>query len=55
VDDVLSSRRVIVVSRVGGRIADVWVTDDPSRDETKYALPNETIEKRLWDGRVVAK
>ncbi|HZN64845.1 MAG TPA: hypothetical protein VFB66_06055 [Tepidisphaeraceae bacterium] len=50
-EDVLSSRRVIVVSRVDGRVADVWVTDDPLRDETKYALPGETIEKRYWDGR----
>ena len=50
-EDVVSSRRIIVVSRVDGRVADVWVTDDPSRDETKYALPGETIEKRFWDGR----
>lgn len=37
VDDVVSSRRVIVISCVGGAIRDAWVTDDPSYDEMKYA------------------
>jgi len=50
VDDVLVSRRVIVISRIDGAICDAWVTDDPSFDEMKYANPNETIEKRLWNG-----
>ena len=54
VDDVLASRRVIVISRLDGKIRDVWVTDDPSFDETEYAYPNETIEKRLWSGEPVA-
>ena len=30
---------------------DVWITDDPSHDEMKYAYPNETIEKRYWNGQ----
>jgi hypothetical protein len=51
VSDVISSRRVIVISRIDGKIHDVWITDKPSSDETKYAYRNETIEKRLWDGR----
>jgi hypothetical protein len=54
VDDVVASRRVIVVSRVGGDVRDAWVTDDPSYEGTKYAEPNETIEKRLWSGRPAA-
>ena len=54
VDDIISSRRVIVISRIDGRIRLAWVTDDPSNDEMKYAFPNETIEKRLWNGRQAA-
>lgn len=50
VDDVLACRWVIVISRIDGRIDAIWVTDDPQRDEAKYASPNETIEKRFWDG-----
>jgi hypothetical protein len=30
VEDVIASRRVIVVSRVDGVIRDAWMTDDPS-------------------------
>jgi hypothetical protein len=48
VDDVISSGRVIVVSRIDGKLRDAWITDDPTNDEMKYADPNETIEKRLW-------
>jgi hypothetical protein len=54
VDDVIASRRVIVISRVNGVIRDAWMTDEPSRDESKYAEPNETIEKRLWNGQPAA-
>ena len=54
VDDIISSRRVIVISRIDGRIRDAWITDDPSFDEMKYADPNETIEKRLWSGQQAA-
>ena len=51
VDDIISSRRVIVISRIDGSIRDAWITDDPSFDERKYADANETIEKRLWSGQ----
>ena len=54
VDDVTASRRVIVISRVEGKVRDAWVTDDPTRDELKYAEYDETIQKRLWNGRPVA-
>lgn len=50
VDDVLASKRIIVIARVDGVIASVWVTNDPDKDELKYAPSNETIEKRLWNG-----
>ena len=53
-DDVVASRRVIVISRVDETIRDARVADDPTRDELKYAAPNETIEKRLWNGRPAA-
>jgi hypothetical protein len=51
VDDVLESRRVIVISRVDGVIRAAWVADDPLSDEMKYAEPDETIEKRVWSGQ----
>jgi hypothetical protein len=51
VDAVLSSEAVIVISRVGDEVRDVGVADDPYADDMKYALPNETIEKRYWNGQ----
>jgi len=54
VDDILSSRCVIVLSSIDGQLRDAWVTDDPDRDETKYAEENESIEKRFWSGERVA-
>ena len=48
VDDVLSSRAIIAIARIGDTIRDVWVTDTPSPD--KYKPDNETIEFRHWDG-----
>ena len=54
VDDIIASRRVIVISRVDGKVRDAWVTDDPTHNELKYAEPNETIEKRLWNGQLAA-
>ena len=52
VDDVIASRQLIVISGVDGQVRDAWVTDDPTCDELKYAAPNETIEKRLWNGQL---
>lgn len=50
VDDILASRRVIVISRIDNRVDGAWVTDSPCGDELKYAAANETIEKRFWNG-----
>ena len=52
VDDLLASRAIIAVARVGGEISDVWVADEPVPD--KYKPDKETIEFRYWDGRSVA-
>jgi hypothetical protein len=51
IDDVINSRGVIVITRIDGKIRAVDVPDDPTGDYTKYAVPNETIEKRYWNGR----
>lgn len=51
VDEILGDRCVIVISRLDGVIDAAWVTDNPDADETKYAAPNETIEKRFWSGK----
>lgn len=53
VDDILASRRVIVLSWLNGELRDVWVTDASLSEETEYASPKETIEKRLWNGSLV--
>lgn len=55
VDDVVGSRRVIVISRIDGLIHSAWVTEDPACDEMTCAYPNETIEKRYWNGRLAAE
>jgi hypothetical protein len=50
VDDLLADRSVIAVSRVGGIIQDVWITDDPT-SELRYKPEGEEIEFRYWSGR----
>jgi len=50
VNEVLESRRVIVISHVDGAIHDAWTAGDVPLDEMKYAAPNETIELRYWNG-----
>lgn len=50
VEDLLNDRSVIAVSRVGGVIQDVWVTDDPV-SELRYQSEGEDIEFRYWSGR----
>jgi len=48
VDDLLNSRAIIAIARVGDTIRDVWVTD--TRIPDKYKPEDETIEFRYWDG-----
>ena len=52
VDDLVSGRAIIGISRVGGEIRDVWVADELVPD--KYKPDDETIEFRYWDGKPVA-
>lgn len=50
VEDLLTDRSVIAVSRVGGEVRDVRITDDPVtelRDKTE----EEEVEFRYWSGR----
>ena len=48
-DELLESRAVIVIATVAGRIADVWVSDDPA--EPDLHRPNdEGVAFRFWDG-----
>jgi len=50
VEDLLGDRSVIAVSRVGGGIRNVWVTDDPA-SELRYKPAEEEVEFRYWSGR----
>jgi hypothetical protein len=52
VDDLLNSRTINAVARVGGRIRDVWVTETTTPD--KHKPEDETIEFRYWSGRPAA-
>ncbi len=52
VDEIIGDHRVIVVSRVGGKVCDVWWTDNP-KGEFKYKPPEETLEFRRWSGAKV--
>jgi hypothetical protein len=45
----LENRLVIAVSRVGGRITFLNVTEDPA-SETLHLPPGMSVELRYWDG-----
>ena len=47
---------VITMTRVSGKLVNVWVSDDPAEDLAsykKYGSADETVEFRLWDGTPV--
>jgi hypothetical protein len=50
VRDLVENRAVIALSRTGGLLTDVWVTDEPA-SENRYLSPGESVELRYWDGR----
>jgi len=50
VQAVLSNRAILAVSRIEGKVHDVWVTDDPA-SECHYLSEGESLELRYWDGR----
>ena len=50
VRDLLEDHCIIVVSRTGGTIRDVWITADPTAD-LRYKLDDEVLEFRYWSGR----
>ncbi len=49
VQQLLTNRSVIVISRIDGLIADIWVSDSPA-SEGRYLEAGESIELRYWDG-----
>ena len=49
VSDLLSDHCIIVVSRIGGTIRDVWITADPQSD-LRYNSDDEVLEFRYWSG-----
>ena len=54
--DLTGNVSVIGVTRVSGKRADVWVTDDPAGDLLdcrQCGQANRTIEFRLWNGTAV--
>jgi hypothetical protein len=56
VADLTSGKSIIALKRIGGSVADVWVTDDPADDalgSRQYGPEDETMEFRRWDGSAV--
>lgn len=55
VADLTSGKSVIAMKRIGGSVADVWVADasDDLSSSQKYGPEDETMEFRLWDGKMV--
>jgi len=49
VEELLNDRMVVALTRIGGVIQDVWVTDDPA-SELRYKPEEEDIEFRYWSG-----
>ncbi len=49
VRDLLENRAIIAVTRVGGRITYVNVTEDPV-SETLHLPPGMSVELRYWNG-----
>ncbi len=49
VGKLLSDRSVLVVSRTGRTIRDVWITADP-RSDLRYKAEDGVLEFRYWSG-----
>lgn len=52
VDRIINDVQIIVVSRLNGKISEVWPTDDP-KNELKHKSPEESLEFRRWSGEIV--
>jgi hypothetical protein len=57
VSDIVESRAVIAIWRIGDRIRDVWLPEHEGHtlrtvvaNLRKHGEPDETVEFRLWDG-----
>jgi hypothetical protein len=50
VSDLLSDQCIILVSRIGGTIRDVWITADPQSD-LRHKSNDEVLEFRYWSAR----
>lgn len=48
-DELLGNRAVIATATIAGRIADVWVSDDPAKPDP-HKPDDEVIAFRFWDG-----
>ena len=50
VSDLLGDLCIILVSRIGGTIRDVWITADPQSD-LRHKSNDEVLEFRYWSAR----
>ena len=47
--ELLGNKAVIATATIAGRVADVWVADDPAKPD-RCKPDNEVITFRFWDG-----
>jgi hypothetical protein len=49
VASLLENKRAIAIATLNGRVRDVWVADDPAKDDI-HKPEDEVIRFRRWDG-----
>jgi hypothetical protein len=54
IDEILNDERIFVVSRVAGKVRDIWITDGDLESELKYKPDEEELEFRFWSGKNVS-
>jgi hypothetical protein len=51
--DLIGNVSMIILTRISGKLVDVWVSDDPAQDLSdckRYGSADDTVDFRLWNG-----
>lgn len=51
VDEILNDKQIFVVSRIDGKVQNIWLTDGDVESELKYKPAEEELEFRFWSGK----
>ncbi|WP_147385628.1 hypothetical protein [Oleomonas cavernae] len=49
IEKLVNNQLIIAVSTIGGKVRDIWITDDPVA-ALRYRQSDEIMDFRLWDG-----